>query len=80
MKKKHFLDERKNVLRLIWVFCALCGALVILDLVYPKHVTFLWEGWFSFYAFFGFVACAALVLIAKELRKVLMRKEDYYDR
>ena len=27
-----------------------------------------------------FLACVALVLIAKQLRKVLMRPEDYYDR
>jgi hypothetical protein len=25
------------------------------------------------------VACISLVLIAKQLRKILMRKEDYYD-
>ena len=31
------------------------------------------------YGIFGFVACVALVLIAKQLRKVLMRREDYYD-
>jgi hypothetical protein len=33
----------------------------------------------GFYAFYGFVACVLLVLIAKQMRKVLMRKEDYYD-
>ena len=30
---------------------------------------------------YGFVACVLLVLIATQMRKVLMRKEeDYYDR
>ena len=37
-------------------------------------------GLFGFYAFFGFIACVALVLIAKQLRRVLLRREDYYDR
>ena len=35
---------------------------------------------YGFYGIFGFVACVALVLIAKQLRRVLMRPEDYYDR
>ena len=33
----------------------------------------------GFYAVYGFVACVLLVLLAKEMRKVLIRKEDYYD-
>ena len=33
----------------------------------------------GFYAGYGFVACVLLVLIAKEMRKLLMRREDYYD-
>ena len=37
------------------------------------------DGWFFFYAVYGFVACVALVLAAKVLRRVVMRPEDYYD-
>ena len=33
----------------------------------------------TFYAVYGFVGCVILVLVAMELRKVLMRDEDYYD-
>ncbi len=29
---------------------------------------------------FGFVACVALVLTAKALRRILRRPEDYYER
>ena len=28
---------------------------------------------------YGFVACVLLVLIAKEMRKIVMRNDDYYD-
>ena len=38
------------------------------------------EGLWGFYAIYGFVACVILVLLAKEMRKLLMRDEDYYDR
>ena len=39
---------------------------------------FAFESWPGFYALFSFIACFALVLAAKELRKLLMRSEDYY--
>jgi len=34
----------------------------------------------GFYALYGFVACVLLVLLAKEMRKLVMRNEDYYTR
>ena len=33
----------------------------------------------GFYCIYGFAACVALVLLATEMRKVIMRDEDYYD-
>ena len=79
MSKKYWLDKRRNVMRLIGFFAVLCVISLLADLVYHRHSDFSWEGWFGFYAFFGFVACVALVLAAKEMRRVLMRKEDYFD-
>jgi len=34
---------------------------------------------YGFYALFGFVACVVLVLVAKHLRKLLMREETFYE-
>ena len=53
--------------------------LLALDLVVHRHVSHPWEAMFGFYAVYGFVACVLLVLLAKEMRKVLIRNEDYYD-
>lgn len=61
------------------VFYGLCGLLLVLGLFLPQHGKFQIELWPGFYALFGFIACVALVLIAKELRKLLMRPEDHYD-
>jgi len=82
--------EPKNVrlvLRLLFTACAAVLLLDIVDLVLPlvglhelRHAETSWEGLPGFYAIYGFVACVLLVLTAKELRKILMRKEDYYDR
>ena len=54
------------------------------DLLFHRHLNFAEgvfpvEGWFGFYAIYGFVACVLLVLTATQMRKVLMRREDYYD-
>ena len=38
------------------------------------------ESWFGFYSVYGLVSCVVLVLLATELRKVLMREENYYDK
>ncbi len=74
-----FLDKPENVKRALRAFYAVCGALLALDFVILRHVSHAWEGIWGFYAIFGFAACVILVLIAKELRKVLMRDESYYD-
>ena len=80
MERKHVFDNPRNVKRLLRVIYVICAVLVGLDFVFERHVFHDWEALRGFYALYGFVACAALVLIAKQMRKLLMRKEDYYDR
>lgn len=79
-EKDYWLDHPKNVDRLVHAFYAVCGVLIAIDVFVPKHGPFATEHWFGFYGWFGFIACVALVLIAKQMRRVLMRPEDYYDR
>lgn len=78
-EKTYLFDNPRNVSRLLLVFYFMCGLLFIADFVVHRHTAHPWEGIPGFYAFYGFIACVVLVLIAKEMRKVLMRKEDYYD-
>ena len=79
-EKTCWLDHPRNVTKLFRGLVVVCALLLAADAVYDKHVELEAETWFGFYAIFGFVACVALVLAAKELRKFLMRDEDYYDR
>jgi len=90
-EKQHLFDDPRNVRRLLRGLFTVCAALVLLDVVdFLLHLFtgFHWlrheKGpldWLpAYYAVYGFVACALLVLIAKQLRKILMRDEDYYDR
>ncbi len=77
--ERHIFDNPRNVRRVTRGLLALCVILVALDFVIHRHVVHPWEETFAFYAIYGFVACVVLVLLAKELRKVVMRSEDYYD-
>ena len=81
MGKKYFFDKSERVKRLFKLFYASLIMLVIADFFVPKHPAFAWEGFPSFYGAYGFMACAVLVLAARfVLRKLVMRKENYYDR
>jgi hypothetical protein len=80
-ENKYWLDDPRNVNKLIGVLIAVCVALVIVDAFYHKHVHLAFEESFPvFYGVYGFLAYCAIVLSAKALRRLLKRDEDYYDR
>lgn len=78
-EKTYLFDNPRNVSRLLLGFYIICGGLFIADFIVHRHTVHPWESFTGFYAVYGFSACVLLVVIAKEMRKVLMRKEDYYD-
>ena len=73
-----FLDDMKNVDRLVYGLYALCAVLFLADFAYHKHVYLAIEEFPGFYALYGFIMCAALVICAKGMRVILKRPEDYY--
>lgn len=77
--KIYFFDKPANVKRFLTGFYIICGLLVVADFFVHRHIGFSWEEIPAFYAIYGFVACVVLVVLAKEMRKFVMRKEDYYD-
>nr|TFG54622.1 MAG: hypothetical protein E4H34_02185 [Hyphomicrobiales bacterium] len=79
-ERKYWLDEPRNVDRLLYVLCAACVLLIVLDFAVPKHGLFAVEHYFGFYGVVGFVACAGIIWGATLLRRIIMRPEDYYDR
>ena len=72
-------DKKESVDRLLRIFFTCCVLLVLGDLVVHRHIYHPWEGLFGFHAWYGFAACWILLVIAKQMRRVLMRSEDYYD-
>jgi hypothetical protein len=77
--KDHWL-VRPRTIRLLWrVFVAILAATVLAELAIQKHPHFDVERLFGFHAIYGFVACAALIVIAKALGFALKRRDTYYD-
>lgn len=74
-----WLDNPRNVTRLVYGLAVLCALALVADLFYRKHPHFGFEGWFDFYPVYGFVGSVGLVLSAKWLRRWLRRDEDYYE-
>ena len=77
-RKLSFVDNMKNVDLIVYALYAICAALFLADFLYSKKVHVAAEAIPGFYAIYGFVMCAALVICAKVMRWALMRSEDYY--
>jgi len=74
-------DRLKTVVRVCLVVLAL---LVLIDalpgVVDKEHAHTAAEGWPGFWAVFGFVGCAILILASKAFGHAgIMQREDYYD-
>jgi hypothetical protein len=78
-EKTYWLDDTRNVTKIIRVLAALCIGLFLADFFYHKHTHFEFENWIGFYGWYGFLAYCCIVLSAKGLRKLLKRPENYYD-
>ncbi len=72
-------DDPKNVKRLLVVFFGALIVLLVVDFFIHKHADFSWEGVPNFFAAYGFVSCVFLIFIARILRPMIRRDEDYYE-
>ncbi len=79
-QKVPFFDNPKNVMWILRIFYAICVLLIVADFVVHRHIYVSFEEIPAFYALYGFVACVVLVVIAKAMRKFVMRDEKYYDK
>ena len=61
------------------IFIAVLAATVAAQLFIDSHPHFAVERLFAWNALYGFLACAALILVARSLALLLKRRDDYYD-
>ena len=61
------------------LFAAVLAASVLAQLFIDGHAHFAPERFFAWNALYGFLACAALIVLAKVLGFLVKRNEQYYD-
>jgi hypothetical protein len=76
--KPHWLDQPRNVKTLWRGFLVALALTVAAELVITLHPHFAIESVFGFGAWFGFAACAAMIVAAKGLALLLKRPDTYY--
>lgn len=59
---------------------AVCATLAVLEFFAHRHAYNTIEELPLFYAVYGFVSLVFAVVVAKVLRRLVGRREDYYDR
>jgi hypothetical protein len=79
-KKKHWLVRPENILRLWIVFIAILIVCVAGDFFIHQHAYFGLDGTFGFYAWYGFVTCVLMIVVAKVLGILIKRPDNYYDK
>ncbi len=71
---------RETTIRILWRgSIAVLALLVLVDFFVDHHPQFGIDGTPGFGAWFGFLSCVAMVLVAKAIGVVLKRPDTYYD-
>lgn len=79
MSDNHWLT-RPATIRLLWiVLLAVLGLTVAAEFWLPGEPHFEVERLFAFNAWYGFLVCAAMILLAKVLGLLLKRRDTYYE-
>jgi hypothetical protein len=74
----HWLTRPETIRRLWQWGIGMLAVLTLLDLVIEIHPYFGIDGSFGFYAWYGFLTCAAMIVAAKALGFLLTRPDTYY--
>ncbi|MEQ8427840.1 MAG: hypothetical protein RLT87_01850 [Gammaproteobacteria bacterium] len=78
MKQNWFY--RKSSIRKLWIGSWVLLALSLIAEFFVKlHPHFKLEEIIAFHAWFGFLACVGMVIVARLLGFLIRRKDDYYD-
>ena len=79
-KPSGFFYREEVIKWVLRIFYACSALLVIADFIVHRHIVTEIEKIPTFYALYSFITCVILVLIAKWMRNLLIRAEDYYDK
>ena len=76
-----WMDKPDVVKRFFLIFYVICTILLIAEFIFGKETSHPhpWEWLPLFYAVWGFISFWFLVLVARPMRSLLIRSEDYYE-
>jgi hypothetical protein len=77
--EQHWLTRPATIRKLWVIFGCMLAATVLAELFVVHDAHFGIDGTFAFSAWYGFLACAALIGIAKALGLLLKRRDTYYE-
>jgi hypothetical protein len=78
-QERHWL-VRPSTIRRLWIgFMAVLGLTLLAQWFVPIHAYFSVDGVPTFYAFFGFFSCMAMVVFARLLGLLVKRPDTFYD-
>ncbi len=78
MNKTHWLDRPRNV-KLLWrLFLVVLALTVGVEALISLHPHFAVESDYGIYAWYGFIACAVMIITAKALAVLLRRPDTFY--
>jgi hypothetical protein len=73
-----WVDRPGSVNKLTAVLAVLCLLSVVADFTYEKYGHFAEESTIGFYAIYGFISFTLLIFVARGLRVLMMRPENFY--
>ena len=79
MKNLDWLSK-KSTIKKLWIgFIFVLIITLVFQFFYPLNGHFKIEKLFGFAAFYGFISCFIMIIIAKALGVLLKVRENYYD-
>lgn len=77
--ERHWLTRPETIRKLWRLLVAVLAVVVLAELLVGHEAHFAVEQLFGFSAWFGFAACAVLIVLAKAIGVLLKRPDTYYD-
>ena len=77
--ERHWLTRPETIRKLWWIFGVVLALAVVAGLLAGHEGHFGIDSIVAFDAWFGFLACAALIAVAKGIGAFLKRPDTYYE-
>lgn len=78
--ERHWLTRPETIRKLWWIFIAALVATVVAEFFMVGDAHFGIDGTFGFNAWYGFAACAVMIVVAKMIGFVIKRPDTYYEK